>query len=951
MSFFGPGKGIRKKLLLSYLAITIPLIIVIIFTQYNRYEDKRRDIMVARLSLARNIASNFDHFIKEVSNTEKIAGTAIAENNYTRSRASSYLARAASKYPLFSMDYVKLNGEVYASSNPSLVGEKLHHENINIGDIAKQLDTKQEWIITPLHDHGDGGIGFDVVTGIWYKAKLYGVIVASVDSTRLNEVFVFEVPGGGYNITDNNGMLIYQNQYPKKPLDERYWGAHKFIKVASKGKEFTSYGLIFPIDDTYRMGAQVPIQSIGWSAGSFVPVEEVMAPIRADVIRSGAVTIVVMLLALFLGFWFAERIVRPIMILANKARDIAKGEFEEEIGLLQTGDEIEDLAESFNAMQVNLREYVSELSGLVEVGEKMNLALNIPFVENAVANALRSNFDAKAVWIALYDEHEKVLKIDYFWSDSGLDFNGLKISPGLGIAGRVLMSGKPAITHAASSSEFLYKDIALEVGVESAVTLPLVSGGGALGVIGIFTPLVKQQKIGEKEMSLLMALANQAAVAIENARLYEESRESERRLRASNDDLRILNSVALDISSGLDLTELLEKTAKNAAEIVGADFSSIALFDKENEKLDYMYKIRSPKSTPPIKVPRELGLSETVLKIHRTVFTNDYKHDPRAHKEALMQGVSAVAATPLLIGNRLIGVIQVGLLNGKTFADGDISLLESVGNQAAVAIENARLYKREKDVAEALQNALLAVPDKLSGIKLGLLYRSATDGSKVGGDFYDFIEFANGKIGVVIGDVSGKGLEAATATALVKMTIKAFAYECDTPAEVLARANRVILSQMVPGQFITIAYVVIDPATGRIVYASAGHPAPIIANYAISAMPTLRQLEMGSIPLGVEDNPSYKNHTEELTSKEIMLLYTDGLLEAKQGGMLFGEEGISEALLGAGDTEVEAIPGKLFDAAQEFASGKLNDDVAIIALGLDKKTAHKSADVEMDWVI
>ncbi|MBE0448448.1 MAG: SpoIIE family protein phosphatase [Actinobacteria bacterium] len=950
MNAFGPRKGIRRKLLLSYLAIIIPLIIVIVFTYYNRYEDKRQDIITSRIVFARVVASDFDHFVKEVVTTEKAVGLAIQDNDYTRRRASEYLSKIANRYPVFDMNYVRLSGEIYASSNPRLVGRQIEHDWYDIDSLRNE----RGWTVSALHEHENGEIGFDIAAGIPDGSKLAGVVVASVDVTRLNEFFAFDVPSGGYNITDSNGTVIYQSQYPKLSLERRDWKSYEFIRESLEGREFSSPGLTFPVDNSYRMGAQVPIHSIGWSSGSFVTVEEVMLPIGIDVLRSAAMAMVVGLMAVFFGLWLGGSIVRSVAALADKARAIARGSFEEDIGSIKTGDEIEDLAQSLNTMQISLRDYVNELSGIVEAGERMNLALNIPFVESAVIKALRDYFGAEAVWIALYDEHEKHIAVEHFWDMArGVDFSGLRLSPGQGVAGRVLMTGKPEITKDIESSEFVYKDLALRAGIDSAITLPLISGGGALGVVGLYTPLIRQNRVTEKEMSLLMALANQAAVAIENARLYEETRQSEQRLKESNYDLRVLNKLALDISSGLDLVELLEKAVKNAMDLVGADIGSVGLYDEESGKIEFRYKITASKLPVTLEIPEDLGLAETVLKSRRTILTNDYQHDPRAFNDALVLGINAVAVIPLLIGNRLIGVIQIGSTSGKTFSCGDVALLEAVGSQAAVAIENAKLYERERDIAEALQNALLAVPDKLAGIKFSLLYRAATEKSKVGGDFYDFIEFTNGRIGIVVGDVSGKGLEAAMATALAKMTIRAFAYEYDSPAEVLAHANSVLASQMAPGQFITIAYIIIDPATGALSYASAGHPTPVIADRAASSV---RQLTIGSTPLGaIAEGAEYKNYSDKLSEGEVILLYTDGLLEARNNGMLFGEEGISQALLAIDDIDIAGIPDMLLHAAQEFARGKLDDDVAIVALSLDRGGEGEAPEKDIkhmsDWVI
>ncbi len=944
--------SIRKKLLISYLAITIPLILIIVLAHYNYYVDKQQEILTSRVVFSRDIANNFDHFIKEISTTEQVMGMAIVDKNYTSPEASKYLAQVAGRYPVFSLDYAKLDGKIYASSDKSLIGTKEAHDPYNVTYDVNKLSAKRPWLVTPLHKHQHGGIGFDIVTGIWHGSKLSGLMIASIDSTKLGQIFTFEVPGGGYNITDSNGMLVYQSQYTKKPFSERDWSSKDFVRQAISGKEYVSSSLIFPIDNSRRLGAQVPIRSIGWSAGSFVPVDQVMAPIRKDLIQSAGTAIVVILVGAFLGFWISGRIVKPITKLAKKAKSIAKGNFAEDIGLIKTGDEIEDLAESFNAMHVNLKEYVGELSGLVEVGGRINLALNIPFVESSIVEALRTYFDAEAVWVALYNEKENNVLVDHFWSEKNVDFNGLKFGPGQGEVGKVLISGKPSVTRDLVRSDFVHKDIAVAAGIDSAITLPLISGSGTLGVIGLYTPLLRQNRITGKEMGLLLALANQAAVAIENARLYEETRESEAKLKASNEDLLILNRVALDISSGLDLTELLEKIVRNAVDLVGADLGSIGLCDEESGKIRCRYEISAMPPLKNVKLPN-LGLIETVQWTNKSVYTNDYRHDPRASKEALLLGINAVATIPLLVGEQMLGALQVVSISGKSFSENDIALLEAVASQAAIAIENANLYGRERDVAETLQNALLAVPDNLFGIKLGLLYRAATNRSKVGGDFYDFIEFSDGKIGVVIGDVSGKGLEAATATALAKMTIKAFAYECDSPSEVLARANRVINSQMSPGQFITIAFVVIDPTTGNLWYAIAGHPSPIIIDYKTLAV---RQLYIGSTPLGVLESARYENHHDKLMPSEVILLYTDGLLEARNGNGMFGEEGVVNTLLGITDLDIKDIPKILLDAAEEFSKGKLNDDVAIITVGLDRgedkgtKKAAKPVYIH-DWVI
>jgi len=786
------NKGIRRKLLLSYLAIIIPLVAISIVSYYGRYIERRQDVLTARHVVAQVVAANFEHLLKDVVTTERALGIAIEENDYSRRGASSFLSRVSGSYPVFSLDYVKRNGEIFASSNPKLVGRKINPDLIDLDGL---IDGK-DWLVTPMYIHENGEMGFDVVAGIWDGPDFAAAVVASVDATKLDQYFTFKVPGGGYNIVDNNGIVVYQSQNPKLAFDRRDWKSHEFIETTLAGREYLSYGMVFPVDDSFRMGAQVPIGSIGWSAGSFVPVDQVISPIFGALLRGLLLASIIALLAVILGLGLGGRIVRPITSLAEKARLIAGGDFSVDVSGIKTGDEIEELALSFNSMRENLRDYVGELKGIVEAGEKMNLALNIPVVTHAVVNVLRGYFGAEAVWFAFYHEAEKKLVIEYFWSDKDINLTGRSMAPGEGIAGKVLMTAKPVVTRDLASSEFMFKEEALKAGFDAAITLPLISGGGALGVVGLYMSQIRMGGVTEKQMSLLMALANQAAVAIENARLYEETRKSELMLRASNEDLRILNRVALDMSSGLDMEELLDKIIKNAMDLVAADIGSLGLYDEERGKISYRYRSGVPELHAPDMIPADLGLTATVLDSRAPVATNDYRNDPRAVKEALALGVNAVVTVPLLVGEHLFGIVQVAAVSEKVFRDGDAALLEAVGRQAAVAIENATLYEKERDIAEVLQNALLSAPDELPGLSFGLKYRAATEKARVGGDFYDFIDLPDGKIGIVIGDVSGKGLQAATATALAKMTIRAFAHEHDSPADVLAHANSVIESQM-----------------------------------------------------------------------------------------------------------------------------------------------------------
>jgi hypothetical protein len=184
----GLGTGTKRKLFLSYIAIAIPLIIAVAITQYNYYRDKQSDIISTRTNYARTIAGNVEHMAKEMTAFEKSIGYTIYGNNYPRREASSYLAKAAKSYPVTSIDYVRLTGEIYASSDTSLVGTHLTHGKYEVSDYVLKMTRGKDTMISPLHSHDYGVVGFDIITGVWKKKGLAGVVVMSVDATRLDEI-------------------------------------------------------------------------------------------------------------------------------------------------------------------------------------------------------------------------------------------------------------------------------------------------------------------------------------------------------------------------------------------------------------------------------------------------------------------------------------------------------------------------------------------------------------------------------------------------------------------------------------------------------------------------------------------------------------------------------------------------------------------------------------------
>ncbi len=240
--------------------------------------------------------------------------------------------------------------------------------------------------------------------------------------------------------------------------------------------------------------------------------------------------------------------------------------------------------------------------------------------------------------------------------------------------------------------------------------------------------------------------------------------------------------------------------------------------------------------------------------------------------------------------------------------------------------EMARLLAERSSPFERLQTSLIHVPQELPGVRFSHPYRSATGKALVGGDFYNVFPAKGGRIGLLIGDVSGHGIEAARTSTLVKDTVNAFAHQSSRPHHVLRDANRLLVESSLPG-FVTAFLAFLDPESGALTYSSAGHPPPLLAS---DGSPL--DVDFFRLPLGIMPDAQYADTEALCPTGSVLVLYTDGITEARRRGRLFGEEGLRRALANAAGTSLEESPDHLLEEALLFSRGHLDDDVALLVV-------------------
>ena len=270
--------------------------------------------------------------------------------------------------------------------------------------------------------------------------------------------------------------------------------------------------------------------------------------------------------------------------------------------------------------------------------------------------------------------------------------------------------------------------------------------------------------------------------------------------------------------------------------------------------------------------------------------------------------------------------------SGRTYSSADLALAETLAARVALVIDNARLYGDRDHIARTLQQSLLPPePPSIEGIDLAALYRPAGESIEVGGDFYDVFEIGEGEWTVALGDVCGKGPDAAALMGMVRHTIRAAAIRERAPARVLATVNAAVGRQTSDEQFCTAVAARLRPQGDRRRSPGssvAGHPPPVV----LRSDGSLQWIRGGGALLGVFDDAQLTEEELRLGPGDTLILYTDGVIEERDGQAPFGEEGLAAVLRGAAGATASEIVGRIEDAVLSYGSGAPRDDIAILVV-------------------
>ena len=465
-------------------------------------------------------------------------------------------------------------------------------------------------------------------------------------------------------------------------------------------------------------------------------------------------------------------------------------------------------------------------------------------------------------------------------------------------------------------------------GSGAIAVLPLVAQARSRGVVWLGFP--EAREFADAERAFMAACAGQCTQALERAQLQERTFVVARR-----------TAMLAHASRALDEVQGFDERAQRLLELVAEHVGSLAwielLADEQPVAIAAADRAGTPRDAL-LSRPREARLSaRAAVAAGQALATRE----PRVVVEpgaAGPAGAHSYVALPLRARGRVLGMLIVARFDPEPrFHDGDLGFLAELADRAALALENARLYEQQREVAHVLQQSLLAgAPPRDARFEVATRYRSPIATLEVGGDWYDTFTTGESRIGVVVGDVVGRGIVAASAMGQLRSAVRAVATAGLRPAEVLDRLDAFV-AQNEPARYATVAYADVDLESGRARLACAGHPPPVLA---APGRPSRIVWDGRSPPLGA-GHRIREDAEIALPPGARLLLYTDGLVERPGELIDDGLDRLVDEFEARRETPLPALLDDVIDAMG--VGGEHRDDVCLLCLRLSRPARTPAA--------
>ena len=571
-----------------------------------------------------------------------------------------------------------------------------------------------------------------------------------------------------------------------------------------------------------------------------------------------------------------------------------------------------------------------QLTTLFALGREVASVLDLDELLHKIPQLIARLTKFQAFAVYLLNPKREELSIAYSVGYPEEVARDLRLKVGHGLVGAAVAEGHPILLNDVDADRRYVEAVP---GSRAELVVPLRRKGKVIGALNLLSDTPGQ--FTETDETMLRQFGAHVAVAIENALLVEHDREY-------TSTLETLAEIAREFAAILNLDQLLTRIANLTRRVIDYRTFGILLLNEDTSELEMKVAVRYGDSVTMPRVKLGNGLVGYAALHKETVLVPDIAADPRYIK--LVDDARSELVIPLLLKDRCIGVFDLESPELDAFNKSHVEILQLLASQAAVAIENARLYETihtnedrlEKEIrfAQRVQAALLPaeLPKRLKGVDVAARFAPARE---LGGDLYDFLAPEPNGLVVAVGDVSGKGVPAALYSAFAGELIRSrtfrrrYAPERFSPAGVLASINTILYERQLEEYYCTLCYAVFDFKRRTLLLANSGLPYPI--RYSGGRV---SQIELPGVPLGSFAGSSYEELSFDLSPGDVYVFCSDGVSEAQDGlGREFGNERLERVVEEANSKSARNIVDAIFDAVRSFRGDTPpNDDMTAVAL-------------------
>lgn len=584
------------------------------------------------------------------------------------------------------------------------------------------------------------------------------------------------------------------------------------------------------------------------------------------------------------------------------------------------------------------------LSQLHAVSEQINSTLDLKSLLTNILSTAKTMLNCEGSSLLLMDDEKKELYFNVAISEKSEILEEIRVPLGVGIAGLVAEKGEAIIVNDAANDKRIYREVdkAAQFETRNLLCVPMKVKDKLVGVLEVVN-IVSKKGFVDDDTELLNYIANQAAISINNREMLDHLEQLNTDLASRLREQTILYEISQNTSYTYKLNDYFQSVLKIINKEMQVDKSSIFIFDAKENKLKLRSHLGLNITDSKISLELHEGIIGEVFQSEDPLLVMDVEKDSR-FKDIKKEYYSSNSflSLPLLNEGKAIGVISVtDKLNNQTFDMHDLVTLTSVASHIASAVNSIDLkrqildqekIKRELEAAASIQNSILPKEFNTSGIiEISAITYPAEN---VGGDFYDFVRKDENKFGILIGDVSGKGIPAAIFMALVRNVIRAESKLNSSPSRLFTLANDSIYSDSQSGMFATAAYFLIDSHNHIVTYCNAGHNTQYLYRHKTNK---IDPIQSKGIPLGVMPDLKFEEKVILYEPGDTLILYTDGIIEAlNPDEEEYGDDRLLQFIEDNGkmdksDDILNSLKGDIID----FMSGEpLFDDFSIMIVKL-----------------